>query len=102
MSEHWRAKTMRVSVVAGMLLAGLALGACTRLADAASDPFRMNNTELLDAGFKAHEPLPPPPATYCYRTLAHEMCYRQPLPGEGERLVEAYPPRIYQADEALK
>lgn len=87
---------------AGAVLAVLALGACSRVSDAVSDPFRMNNTELLTAGFKAHEPLPPPPSTYCYRTLANEMCYRQPLPGEGERLVEAYPPRQYLPDESLR
>lgn len=83
---------------AGAVLVALALGAC----GAVSEPFRMSNTELLEAGFKARDPLPPPPATYCYRTLANEMCYREPLPGEGERLVEAYPPRIYQPDELLK
>lgn len=76
----------------------LALGACSR----ATEPFRMNNTEVLQANFMQHQPLPPPPTTYCYATLGQPMCYRQPLPGEGGRLIESYPPRQYLLEEALR
>ena len=88
----------RVAAFAGVALAVLALGACDR----GTERFRKNNTELLTAGFMKHEPLPPPPATFCYETLADPMCYRQPLQGEGERLIESYPPRQYLPEDALR
>jgi hypothetical protein len=87
-----------VAALAGVALTALALGACDR----ASEPFRKNNTELLQAGFMKHEPLPPPPATFCYETLADPMCYREPLAGEGERLIDSYPPRQYLPEEVLQ
>jgi hypothetical protein len=87
-----------VAAFAGAVVTVLALSACDR----AAEPFRMNNTELLQANFKKHEPLPPPPSTFCYETLADAMCYREPQQGEGERLIDSYPPRQYLPEEVLK
>jgi hypothetical protein len=90
------------AALAGAVLTTLALSACAGLADDVSDPFRMDNTELLQAGFKKHEPLPPPQATFCYESLGEPMCYDHPLPGEGERLIESYPPRDYLPESSLQ
>lgn len=45
---------------------------------------------------KPAEPAPPPPTSYCYRTIGKVNCYSQPLPGsEANRLIgyQGPPPR---------
>ena len=48
-------------------------------------------TELLQAAYVGPDRFPPPPPVFCYRTLAEVDCYAEPLPGEQNRLVGAYP-----------
>jgi hypothetical protein len=90
--------TIRVSAaIASAAAFGLLLAAC--------DPgalVRNNNTETLEAGFMRHSDLPPPPPTFCYQTLANADCYRDPQKGQGERLVDSYPPRSTLPDAVIQ
>ena len=86
-------------------LAALASVAAVGLLLAACDPgalVRNNNTETLEAGFMKHSDVPPPPPTFCYQTLANADCYSDPVHGQGERLVESYPPRKTLPDPVIK
>jgi hypothetical protein len=84
------------AALASVVALGFVLAAC--------DPgalVRNNNTETLEAGFMKHSDLPPPPPTFCYQTLAEADCYRDPQPGQRERVVETYPPRQTLPDPVL-
>ncbi len=87
-------------------LAALAPAVAVGLQLAACDPsaaFRKTNTETLEAGFLTHsEDLAPAPPTFCYQTLAVADCYAGPQPGQGERLVESYPPRRTLPEDAIR
>ncbi|HEY9567094.1 MAG TPA: hypothetical protein VIR38_03315, partial [Thalassobaculum sp.] len=68
----------RLCLVAGLAaaLAGT-LGACAEIGETMRQA-----ADNVSAAFEPRDEPPPPPTSYCYRTLGKVNCYSQPLPAE--------------------